>query len=366
MKKLNYLIISIAAITIVACSGKKNAYTISGTVAGATDSNVVYIQKIGDRKLIKMDSTVIKNGTFSFKGTQDSIVDRYITCNVNGQNFLIDFFLEPGNIKIDLNKKDDSATGTKNNDIYQEIRMNVATITNKMNSLYNTLGSSTLNDQEKETNKEQIEKLNDEYTKIYANAVDKNITNPVGVYLFKQTYYENSAEKNDSLLAMIPTNYQNDETIVKIKATVKGQKETEVGKPYKDFEMQTPEGKTIKLSDFVGKGKVVLIDFWASWCGPCRQEMPNMVAVYAKYKGPKFEIVGVSLDKDAKSWKAALGNLKMTWPQMSDLNYWDNKGAKLYSIASIPQTILIDTKGMIIARGLRGEELQAKLSEILK
>ena len=144
------------------------------------------------------------------------------------------------------------------------------------------------------------------------------------------------------------------------------QKKTAVGTQFVDFEMQTPEGKSVKLSDYVGKGKVVLVDFWASWCGPCRREMPNLVETYAKYKGKNFEIVGVSLDQDGAAWKEAIKKLDMTWPQMSDLKFWQSEGAQLYAVNSIPHTVLIDGDGTIIARGLHGEGLQAKLAEVIK
>ena len=129
--------------------------------------------------------------------------------------------------------------------------------------------------------------------------------------------------------------------------------------------MQTPEGKTVKLSDYVGKGKVVLVDFWASWCGPCRREMPNLVEAYAKYKNKNFEIVGVSLDQSADAWKEAIKKLNITWPQMSDLKGWQNEGAQLYAVNSIPHTMLVDADGTILARGLHGEKLQTKLEEVL-
>ena len=196
--------------------------------------------------------------------------------------------------------------------------------------------------------------------------LQKNIANPVGVFLFKQTFYNNSTDENEALLQQIPANFQNDETIVRIKEMTDKQKKTAVGTQFVDFEMQTPEGKAVKLSDYVGKGKVVLVDFWASWCGPCRREMPNLVETYAKYKGKNFEIVGVSLDQDGAAWKEAIKKLNMTWPQMSDLKFWQSEGAQLYAVNSIPHTVLIDGSGKIIARGLHGEELQAKIAEAVK
>ena len=202
--------------------------------------------------------------------------------------------------------------------------------------------------------------------KVIKEGVQKNITNPVGVFLFKQTFYNNSTEENAALLEQIPANFQNDETIVKVKEQTEKQKKTAVGTKFIDFEMQTPEGKTVKLSDYAGKGKVVLVDFWASWCGPCRREMPNLVEAYAQYKGKNFEIVGVSLDQDAAAWKESIKKLNMTWPQMSDLKFWQSEGAQLYAVNSIPHTVLIDGDGTIIARGLHGEGLQAKLAEVVK
>jgi thiol-disulfide isomerase/thioredoxin len=114
------------------------------------------------------------------------------------------------------------------------------------------------------------------------------------------------------------------------------------------------------------KGKYVLIDFWASWCGPCRQENPNVVKAYNKYKTKKFTIIGVSLDKPGAkdAWMSAIKNDGLTWTQVSDLQFWDNKAAKLYGITSIPQNFLLDPTGKIIAKNLRGGDLEAKLAEI--
>ena len=130
--------------------------------------------------------------------------------------------------------------------------------------------------------------------------------------------------------------------------------------------MKDLKGKNVKLSDYVGKGKVVLVDFWASWCGPCRREMPNLVEAYKQYKGKNFEIVGVSLDRDEAAWKNMSKELKITWPQMSDLKFWQCEGAQLYAVSSIPHTVLIDGNGTIIARGLHGKALLDKIAEVVK
>ena len=196
--------------------------------------------------------------------------------------------------------------------------------------------------------------------------IAKNITNLVGVHLLKNNYYYLEVDELDPLMPQIPAEFANDEVIIKIKGNVEKMKATAVGQKFTDFEMATPDGKPVKLSDYVGKGKVVLIDFWASWCGPCRREMPNLVEAYAQYKNKGFEIVGVSLDQSGEAWKDAIEKLNITWPQMSDLKYWNCEGAQLYAVSSIPHTVLIDGEGTIIARGLHGEELQTKLAEVLK
>ena len=135
-----------------------------------------------------------------------------------------------------------------------------------------------------------------------------------------------------------------------------------VGGQAPDFTQQSPDGEDINLSDF--KGKLLLVDFWASWCGPCRKENPNVVAMYEKYKDKGFEILGVSLDKNKERWIGAIEKDGLTWPQVSDLKGWSNKVAQLYGVRSIPHTILLDEEGKIIARNLRGRSLEEKLEEL--
>lgn len=366
MKKLTYLVIATAALGMVACSGGKPGYVITGTVEGAADGDTVYLSEVTGRNLTKLDTAIIAKGTFTFKGTQDSVVNRYVTSKVNGEPVMVDFFLENGNINVNLAKGAESVTGTANNDAYQAIRAQINDISQKMRGIYEAMGDSTLSDEQKEAKQKEGMQLQEQYGNVLKEGVQKNITNPVGVFLFKQTFYDNTTEENEALLAQVPAAYQNDEAIVRIKDTVEKQKKTAVGTKFTDFEMQTPEGKNVKLSDYVGKGKVVLIDFWASWCGPCRRDMPNLVETYKKYKGKNFEIVGVSLDQDGAAWKEAIKKMNMTWPQMSDLKFWQSEGAQLYAVSGIPHTVLIDGEGTIIARGLHGEELQTKIAEAIK
>lgn len=136
-----------------------------------------------------------------------------------------------------------------------------------------------------------------------------------------------------------------------------------IGEIAPDFELPSATGENIKLSSL--RGSYVMIDFWASWCGPCRSENPNVVKMYNKYKAKGFEILGVSLDKDEARWKTAISKDGLEWPQVSDLKFWNSKAAKLYGVKGIPFTVLLDKKGVIIAKNLRGKALEIKLESLI-
>jgi peroxiredoxin len=157
--------------------------------------------------------------------------------------------------------------------------------------------------------------------------------------------------------------YPNDSNVKMFHNVVSSMQSTAIGQTAPDIVLNSPEGKEIALSSF--RGKVVLVDFWASWCGPCRKEMPNVVKAYAKFKDKGFEIFGVSLDKDGERWVEAIAKDGITWPQVSDLRQWESSVVGLYNIQGIPYTVLLDKEGKIIAKNLRGEELEEKLTEVL-
>ncbi len=142
------------------------------------------------------------------------------------------------------------------------------------------------------------------------------------------------------------------------------QKDVAIGKPYKDFALETPEGEMLKVSE-VHQGNVLLIDFWASWCSPCREANPELVAMYADYHEKGFDILGVSLDSDKSSWLKAIEDDNLTWKQISDVKGWECEGSKLYGVPAIPHAVLLDREGIIIAKNLHGEELREAIEALL-
>jgi peroxiredoxin len=137
-----------------------------------------------------------------------------------------------------------------------------------------------------------------------------------------------------------------------------------VGQKAPDFTMNDVDGKPIVLSSKIGS-KLLLIDFWAAWCGPCRRENPNVVKVYTEFHKKGFDVFGVSLDREKADWTKAIADDKLTWTHVSDLQYWGNAAAKMYAVNSIPANFLLDEKGTIIGRNLRGEDLYNKVNELL-
>ena len=174
---------------------------------------------------------------------------------------------------------------------------------------------------------------------------------------------EITAHDIDTLVAFLDPSVRTSVYVTELKKLGDKMRITDVGSMAPDFTLNTPEGTPLTLSSL--RGKIILLDFWASWCVPCRKENPNVVAVYSKYKDKGFDILGVSLDREKGAWVKAIADDQLTWHHVSDLKFWQSEAAVKYGVQSIPLTLLLDKEGKIIAKNLRGEELSKKLAELL-
>ena len=211
---------------------------------------------------------------------------------------------------------------------------------------------------------QEYDAVNERIEKMRRDFIRDNRDNELPAYLVGDVYsysYEELKELLDP-----STGYYNHPLMDRAKAQLASLEKRQPGRKFAELEMNDMEGKAVKLSDYVGKGKYVLVDFWASWCGPCRQEMPMVVKSYAQYKDKGYEIVGVSFDQNGEPWKKAVGDLGMTWPQMSDLKGWECQAHEAYGVNSIPSNVLVDPQGIIMAHDLRGQGLLEKLAEIFE
>lgn len=200
-------------------------------------------------------------------------------------------------------------------------------------------------------------------TKKMKQFIKDNSANELPAYVIGANYYSFSIDELRELLAP-NTGYYKVNALATAHRHLQALEKRQPGKKYVELTMKNLEGKTVRLSDYVGKGKYVLVDFWASWCGPCRQEMPNVVKSYERYHAKGYEIVGVSFDQKEDAWKKAVGDLGMKWPQMSDLKGWECAAHDAYGVNSIPSNVLVGPDGVIVATDLRSQALLKKLEEI--
>lgn len=330
MKKT--LLLMMAAAATAACQPK--GYTVKGDVQGVDGK--VYLALMQGKTPQIIDSTVAVGGKFEFKGEIKTPMFAELQ-NVDKKAFL-QFFIENSDINVSgsLERMDTTlVTGSKEMDTYKRV-----------------IGGLR----------------NQEYADYYAFIDTVIQANPksvaVSYIFFRQVVPSLDATKMREGVAKFDSSLTN---IVYLKQVVERADvldKVAIGQPFVDFEAADTTGKMVKLSDVAGKGKYVLLDFWASWCGPCRAENPNVVKDFKKFADKGFTVFGVSLDRNAEDWKKAIVKDELNWTNVSDLKFWQSAPAALYGVGSIPSNVLIDPNGVIVARNLRGEDLTAELEKI--
>lgn len=367
MKKILFIIT--AAIAMYSCDNAPS-YTIKGKVdLPEVEGKQALLTLTENRTTTTIDSVAITNGSFELKGAVET-PKMYTLQIALEEPVKVNFVLENAEITITIDANGNKVSGTPINDAYQQYQAQSETFNSQKQEVYNEYKNlseaGTLTPEIEETLSTKMDKLNEDATALSKNFVAANINNPAGQMILRSVSYRLSAEELKEAIAGADSTSLQTDILKNIAQRIESLEKTAVGQQYTDLSYPNPDGEIIALSDYVGKNKVVLVDFWASWCGPCRSDMPNVVAAYKKYKNKGFEVVGVSLDKDREAWVKGIADLGITWPQMSDIKYWDSEAAKTYAVNSIPHMMLIDQDGTIITRGIHGSDLDKMLSDLLK
>jgi peroxiredoxin len=372
MKKLA-LFLALITMTIACNKAGSNEYIITGAIKDIPDGKMVYLESEDENGQWKaMDTTTIEKGIFTFKGSASEPMMYLIQVEtVNGK---IPFILENGDIDVNIDKDslmNSKITGTYNNDEFMKIREEQKAFEKKvkkfemdnsplMQKAQEQGDTTTINRLRKEWEgfSEELYKRNEKYV---ANNPKSFLSALILQDMFRTP--EMKVEDGEKYYNKFDESIKNTKTGKKIKELLDMLKKTAIGGTAPSFSAPSPEGKQISLEESMGK--VTIIDFWASWCKPCRAENPNVVALYNEFHSKGLNIIGVSLDKDAAAWKEAIAADKLTWTQVSNLDPNTDPIVKDYNITSIPATFIIDQNGKIIAKDLRGDELRAKIASLL-
>ena len=352
MRKLLLSIVA-ASMTLAACNAQ-SGYKVTGTVEGMPDGKAI-IATVNGSSLDTLAKADVKNGSFEFTGNVSEPTGAYIM--VIGQRGAIPFMLENANITVNAGQAGLTVTGSEGQKIYDQF-MAINTTTQQEAMKLQQEYQAANGDQAK------MQAVQEAYAKLMTDAQAKETelikANPdsyvstfVIVSSMGQMEYEQLKERYNLLGEKAKASAQ----IAKLESTA-------IGQIAPNFTITTPEGESISLYDI--KGKVKLIDFWASWCGPCRGENPHVVEIYKEYHPKGLEIFGVSLDNNKEAWVKAIADDGLVWKHGSDLKGWQSAPAQLYSVSGIPHTVLLDENNKIIAKNLRGDELKQKIAELLK
>ena len=371
MKKI--ILISSLALLGIACNQlKDNEFVIIGDALGVENGKKVFVEIQTETGTLAKDTAIVTDGKFELQGFTKGIDLGFI--RIENEQINLPIILEEGKIKVTIVKDSlhkSTLGGTNNNDKFQKFNTESRAISEKV-AKFEKDNSSVMQKAQMSNDTVTINKLMKDYKKFQdeMNEYSKKFIKENNDAYLSVLLLENflmrqyfTPEEVKGYFEKLDKELLETKSAKNIKKVLDSMSDISIGKSAPNFSAPSPDGKTISLKESLGK--VTIIDFWASWCGPCRAENPNVVAMYNELHDQGLNIIGVSLDKDGIKWKEAIVKDKLAWTHVSNLKFWDEPIAKQYNVQSIPATFILDAKGNIVAKDLRGDALKAKIKEIL-
>lgn len=360
------------SLLVISCQDDSDTITLSGNVPGIENGTEMYLYKINENNQPRVtDTLTIQGETFSYEYPKVGIPE-LAYFSIKNKNGNLIFFPEDKDITFTVYKDSlysSTLEGGKTNALFMEYNNQIKEFNQKKRALMQTLQQARKDMDNAAFTQAQTENavlLNEEkaYKKEFVES-HKNSLLAIIVMNEMIVRKELPAAEAKKIIADVPPELKETFYFKELRKTIDAHSAVDVGQIAPNFSAPTPEGKDLALNDILGK--VTLIDFWASWCKPCRIENPNVVKVYNQYKDKGFEIISVSLDRPGQKnrWLKAIEDDQMDWHHISNLNFWNDPIAKEYGVRSIPATFLLDEEGRIVAKNLRGDALGRKVGELL-